>query len=334
MSTSDLAISMLPDVGELQAATPYQGDFVARSVTLVRVEPAWDAFEHESVLALASADDLASAMSEVVGSTQRETAAVGVEWWAVGDCGMLKLVASVGTARGRCRKLPLLGAGVFVFHGGRIDSGIESVLLSLAPIIRRRAAETRVARAAIELARRNEALEDFAALVAHELKNPLQAALVAEDPSGPVEEALGIVDTLLDAAQNECGEPVFVSARDSLDQAVEDLGSELRITTDLATSLPLPAGALRLILRNLLANAVSAGAGHVHVAAVSSPRALRLVVDDDGVGLDHADAYASGSGLGLALSGRVASRFGGLLKLVPRQSGGVRAILEFEAVLE
>jgi signal transduction histidine kinase len=34
----------------------------------------------------------------------------------------------------------------------------------------------------VQLTRRNEALEDFAALVAHELKTPLQAALFADDP--------------------------------------------------------------------------------------------------------------------------------------------------------
>src|SRR6266545_718617 len=42
------------------------------------------------------------------------------------------------------------------------------------------ATDDEVASAIIRLARRNEALEDFAALVAHELKTPLQAALLAD----------------------------------------------------------------------------------------------------------------------------------------------------------
>jgi signal transduction histidine kinase len=63
---------------------------------------------------------------------------------------------------------------------------------------------------------------------------------------------------------------------------------------------------------------------------VRSPRSWRLLVDDDGVGLGDVDGYAGGSGLGLSLSGRIAGRFGGVLGLVPRPSGGTRATLEFE----
>jgi signal transduction histidine kinase len=44
--------------------------------------------------------------------------------------------------------------------------------------------------------------------------------------------------------------------------------------------------ALRILLRNLLANAVAAGARHIHVGAVTSPGSWRLTVDDDGVGVD------------------------------------------------
>jgi len=53
------------------------------------------------------------------------------------------------------------------------------------------------------LARRNSALEDFASLVAHELKTPLQLALLSEDPSGDVERALDLVDAILEVACSE-----------------------------------------------------------------------------------------------------------------------------------
>jgi len=91
----------------------------------------------------------------------------------------------------------------------------------------------------------------------------------------------------------------------------------------------MPPGPLRVIVRNLLSNAVAAGAHHVHVTAVRSPWTLRLLLDDDGVGLADVDRYASGSGLGLSLSRRIAGRYGGDLELVARPSGGTRAILEF-----
>jgi signal transduction histidine kinase len=288
-----------------------------------------DVLEHDVVLALATADDLASAMFRVVESVHRSSGATRVEWWATGDDGGLQLGAAIGIARGRRHDLPLGRAGAFVLHGGSVEPEIASVLMTAAPIIRRRAAEERLARTAIDLARRNEALEDFAALVAHELKTPLHAALLADDPSSHLEDALDLVDALLEAARSESSERVLVSAEKCLDQAVEDVGAEVEVTTDLQATVPLPPGPLRVLLRNLLSNAVSAGAHHVHVAAVRSSRSWRLSVDDDGVGLAEVDRYAAGSGLGLSLSRRIVGRFGGSLELAPGPSGGTSAILEF-----
>jgi signal transduction histidine kinase len=285
--------------------------------------------EHDLVLALATADDVASGMAQVVERLRRDSGAKRVEWWARRDDGAVELVAAAGAARGVRENLPLGRAGVVVLHGGRVDPQIASSLMSLMPILRRRTAEERLARTTIQLARRNEALEDFAALVAHELKTPLQAALVADDPSRAVEDALSLVETLLEAAQTEGAGRTFASAVESLEQAVEDLRAEVEVSADLTTTLPLQAGPLRVILRNLLANAVAAGARHVRVAAVRSPRSWQLLVDDDGVGLADVDDYAAGSGLGLSLCRRIAARFGGVLEVAPLPSGGTRATLEF-----
>jgi len=192
----------------------------------------------------------------------------------------------------------------------------------------------RLTRTTSQLARRNEALEDFAALVAHELKTPLMAALVADDPSKGVEDALDLVDALLEAARDEPEERTFASVAECLDEAVEAVRGELEVRTDLATTMPLSPGPLLVILRNLLANAAAAGARHVHVTAARSPRSWRLVVDDDGIGLADVESYASGSGLGLSLSRRIAARFGGVLDLAARPSGGTRATLEFAEARE
>jgi signal transduction histidine kinase len=284
---------------------------------------------HEIVLELATADDVASGMARVVEWVRAGSGAAGAEWWATGDDGAtLELVAVEGTSRGRRDSLPLESVGLFVLYGAPIDSDVESALIGVTPILRRRAAEERLARTTIQLTRRNEALEDFAALVAHELKTPLYAALVADDPSHQVEEALHLVETLLQAAQND-GKRTLASVVEALDQAVEDLGAELEVTVELATTLPLPPEPLRVILRNLLSNAVSAGAQHVYVTAARSTRSWRLLVDDDGIGVGNDDGYAGGSGLGLSLSQRIAGRFGGVLGLAPRPSGGTRATLEF-----
>ncbi|HEX6701975.1 MAG TPA: HAMP domain-containing sensor histidine kinase [Gaiellaceae bacterium] len=292
-----------------------------------------DSLGYDMVLALATADDLAAGMDAVVERSRRASGAASVEWWAEDDDNVPRLVASMGTPRGVRHTLTFERAGVFVFHGTWVGAQIESALASLVPIIRRRAAEERLARATVELARRNEALEDFAALVAHELKTPLETALVADDPSESVEDAILLVDALLEASRNGAGEETFTSVAECLEQAFEDLRVDVEITADLATTLPLPPGPLRVILRNLLANAVAAGAGHVHVTSVGSSFSWRLLVDDDGVGLAEVDRYAAGSGLGLALCRRIAARFGGAVELVARPSGGTRATLEITGAL-
>jgi signal transduction histidine kinase len=292
-----------------------------------------ESIEHDLVLALATADDLASGLDTVVGRIRRDSGATRAEWWAEDEDGALELVAADGIARGACDSLRLGPAGVFVLHGGRLDLQVESALSSLVPIIRRRAAEERLARTTVQLARRNEALEDFAALVAHELKTPLEVALVADDPSRSVEDAILLVDALLEASRSRPSKQTFASVPECLEQAIDDLRVEIEITADVATTLPLAPAALRVILRNLLSNAVAAGAGHVHVTAERSSFSWRLLVDDDGVGLASVDRYVAGSGLGLSLCRRIAARFGGALELAERPFGGTRATLELAETL-
>jgi signal transduction histidine kinase len=288
-----------------------------------------DALEHDIVLELATAEDLASGMKAVVERIRFHSCAARVEWWTTGEDGALELLAATGIARGRRDELLLGRRDLFVHHGGRLDPELESALTSLTPIVRRRAAEERLARTTARLARRNEALEDFAALVAHELKTPLHAALFADDPASLVEEALQLVETLLEVAHSEPDEKTYASVAEVLDEVVEELHADFEVTIDLDTPLPLPAGPLGVILRNLLANAGAAGARHAHVRAARSSHAWRLQVEDDGVGLANAGDYAKGSGLGLSLSRRIANRFGGALELAPGPSGGTRATLEF-----
>jgi hypothetical protein len=97
-----------------------------------------DALEHDVVLALATADDLASAMVQLVGLVRQSSGAASVEWWATGDDGAPQLGAAIGIARGRRHDLPLGAAGALIVHGGSIRSELEAALATTAPIIRRR----------------------------------------------------------------------------------------------------------------------------------------------------------------------------------------------------
>jgi signal transduction histidine kinase len=193
------------------------------------------------------------------------------------------------------------------------------------------AAIERMADATMRIARRNEALEDFSALIAHELKSPLETALLADEPRRWIACALDLVDSLLEAA-TETPDGAWASVPECLAQAADCLHPpELAVVADESGHFPLPPRSLSVILRNLLANAAAAKAHRVDVFTTHRRGRWSLVVDDDGVGLGAGDgAYEHGSGIGLELCRRIAGRNGGRLELLPRHAGGTRAILTME----
>jgi signal transduction histidine kinase len=285
--------------------------------------PANPPLDYALVLDLAGASDLDSGLARVLSRARLASGAARVEWWE-GD----EFVAADGLGGGRRRRFDLGTIGAFIFYGGRFDFQLAAGLQALSPLLRRLRADETLASKAGELLRRNVVLEEFAALVAHELKTPLHEALLVEDASEPVHEALDLVDALLRTARDARWLDAVESPVNCVESVVRDLGARaagLEITFDLATSLPITVGALRIILRNLLTNALAAGARHVHVATLDS---ATLVVDDDGVGPAE-DGYASGSGLGLELCRRIAGTFGARIELTSRPHGGARATLAF-----
>jgi signal transduction histidine kinase len=181
---------------------------------------------------------------------------------------------------------------------------------------------------AARLARKNEALEDFAALVAHDVKSSLLSVLISDDPRTVVLRALEIVDSILAATRADRADGGVAQGADCVRQAVADLGDlRAEVITTVTGEFPIAPAALRIVVRNLLANAVAAGAGRIFVSAVARGDRRVLVVDDDGVGLGPTDRYATGGHLGLTLCRRLAARFGGVLELKPRAGGGARAVL-------
>jgi signal transduction histidine kinase len=178
------------------------------------------------------------------------------------------------------------------------------------------------------LARKTEALDDFAGLVAHDVKSSLLDALRDEDPRPGVERALELVDSILEAVRTDLAASGVSRVADCVQQAISDLGdSGTDIVASATGEFPIPPEALRLVLRNLLANAVAAGAGQIHVSALARGDQRILVIDDDGVGVASASGYATGAQLGLRLCRRLVERCGGMLELRPRAVRGTRAVI-------
>jgi signal transduction histidine kinase len=178
------------------------------------------------------------------------------------------------------------------------------------------------------LARKTEALDDFAGLVAHDMKSSLLAALRNEDPREGLTRALELVDSVLEAVRVEQGGTGVARLVDCVQQAIADLGdSRAEIVSSVTGEFPIPPDALRLVLRNLLANAIAAGAERIHVSALARGDQRILVVDDDGAGLASTNEYATGAQLGLRLCRRLVERCGCGLELRPRAVRGTRAVI-------
>jgi signal transduction histidine kinase len=180
----------------------------------------------------------------------------------------------------------------------------------------------------VRLARKTEALDDFAALVAHDVKSSLLAALRDGDPREGLARALELVDSILAAVRADQGGTGVARLADCAQQAIADLGeSRTEIVASVTGEFPIPPDALRLVLRNLLANAIAAGAERIHISALARGDQRILVVDDDGVGLASTTRYATGAQLGLRLCRRLVERSGCELELKPRAVRGTRAVI-------
>src|SRR5882724_10691722 len=190
------------------------------------------------------------------------------------------------------------------------------------------ATEEQLVKHVARLARKTEALDDFAGLVAHDVKSSLLGALLEADPRAGLMRALELVDSILEAVRADQAGTGAARLAESLQQAIADLGdSHTEIVATVTGEFPIPPDALRLVLRNLLANSIAAGAERIHVSALARGDQRILVVDDDGVGLASADGYATGAQLGLRLCRRLVERCGCELELRPRAVRGTRAVI-------
>ena len=218
----------------------------------------------------------------------------------------------------------------------------------------------------------------FVADAAHELRSPLtalklQLQLMARAPDEEgrraaaaqleqgVERATRLIEQLLTAARTAPGESVEpAQALDFAElarQAVAEVWplaeakrTELALEAPAAAMCDGDASALRILMRNLLDNAVryAPEGSHVHVSMAEQADAILLAVDDSGPGIpaDERDRVfqrfyrsqreagdGTGSGLGLAIVANIAARHGATVALQDSALGGLRVELRFPKTL-
>ena len=140
---------------------------------------------------------------------------------------------------------------------------------------------------------------------------------------------------------------------DVLEDALNNLHSEIEQAGATLERQPLPSlrinrGQLTQVIQNLLANAVKFRGDRiprVYVYAEETPEALRLVVEDNGIGIEardverifgmfqrlHTEREYPGLGVGLALCRRIIRAHGGELSVDSRPGRGSKFIMTFPA---
>ena len=199
-----------------------------------------------------------------------------------------------------------------------------------------------------ELERQNERLEDFASIVSHDLRNPLNVAgsrieLAQDDcDSDHLESAMGAVDrmeTLIDDILTlaRLGEPVG-------DFDVVNLGSlgqscwanvstrDASLTVEADRSIRADQSRLRQLLENLFRNAVEHGGSAVTVRVGELDDGF--YVEDDGPGIPPEDreeifeaGYSTtreGTGFGLSIAHEIIEAHGWSVTVTEGSDGGAR----------
>ena len=212
--------------------------------------------------------------------------------------------------------------------------------------------------------RRDDRLEEFASVVSHDLRNPLNVAqssvelLAAEHGRDAhlerVERSLDRMGAIIDdvTALARLGEPVRQPAQVDLGTMVRDAwagieGGTLELADERLTAegyhrVRADPDRLTALLSNLFENAVVHGGEAVTVTVDATPGGF--AVADDGPGLPEGEGDSvfdvgfstaqEGTGLGLPIAEAVASAHGWTLTVGESAGGGVRLDVEGVTVLE
>jgi signal transduction histidine kinase len=224
-----------------------------------------------------------------------------------------------------------------------------------------------------ELPAYQELRAGFTAAVSHELRTPLARLLVLletatlpgsdvaelmEQARQEVEQARELIDDVLFLGELETGREVVSLGRTQAQPIVEEVVASfaeranhaevsIEVRADSGVELPLRPRMLRVVLENLLANAIRyAGQGTTCVVEVSETGGgPQLSVSDDGKGVDAVDLprlferfyrgdqarTSRGTGLGLAIVKHVVTAGGGEVEATSEVGQGLTITARFPA---
>jgi PAS domain S-box-containing protein len=203
-----------------------------------------------------------------------------------------------------------------------------------------------------ELKRQNERLEEFASVVSHDIRNPLNVARgrldlaksESESPHlAPIEEALERIEAIIEDVLTLSRAGKFVGEKERVDLAsvaktcwenVDTQTAELVIESD--RTLRADESRLRQLLENLIANSVEHGGGEVTVTIGDHTDGFYIA--DDGVGLrpEHRGklfepGYSTGdggTGFGLTIVNQIAEAHGWNVTADQSDAGGARFLIQ------
>jgi signal transduction histidine kinase len=206
-------------------------------------------------------------------------------------------------------------------------------------------------RARAQLQRERDRLEEFASVVSHDLRNPLQTAsgraeLLAETVDSehvpPLERALSRMEALIEDLLTLARDGMEVEALEEVDVAT--LADEAWKTTDSATAtlrvdpdrlrIRADRSRLRQLFENLFRNSVEHGGDEVTITVGALPDGRGFYVADDGPGIPPDEREAvfdagytsseSGTGFGLSIVKQIAEAHGWTVSATDADDGGAR----------
>jgi signal transduction histidine kinase len=219
-----------------------------------------------------------------------------------------------------------------------------------------------------------KARDEFMSIAAHEMRTPLMALTLqlgtlmrliskgsAEAVEQKIQKAIGqtdrlasLIDHLLDVSRITAGRLVLESAECDLSEVVREsaerfadeasrAGSELRMRLEPNVRGRWDSFRLEQMVTNLVSNAIKYGDGKpIEIAVESGPRAARLVVRDNGIGIAEkeldrvfepfhrstSDRKYSGLGLGLHITSQIVRAHGGEIQVKSEVGNGSSFIVD------